>query len=215
MIKRPAMRVRDYAHLLPAVRAEILADLEEVAALLPVTIGDFEVTGSYARGRAQLHSDLDVNLAGDSLDGYRAIRRSARESRDEWRRAIARLKEMWRKWGMRIDLAVEAPTVRAITVKQCYRMRAGTWHHRDLSQTYPRMDKRLDGEWYERPRVLVGQPRLEHGWFDEDQNFVRMTREDQDPYFAQVETWAARYGPRLLRYGATPETAWMTRASAR
>ena len=208
MIKHPGLRLHCIADAYPPFLAELAGDLEEFGKLTPFDdlITDFEVDGSYARGVAELHSDLDINIATGTEKARQEAKARIKADPDQFRVAVQFLKSLWLKYGLRIEVALEHPTIKNVPVKRCFSLRQMTMFGTE--------SKRMDIDPVtetakERVVVRSGQPRLSQGHEDENGNWVEGFDPDaHDPSLAELSIWEKRQP--LLQYGETPETAQMT-----
>lgn len=190
MIKHPALRTPSISNCPPDFLDQLLADLEEFLNRSPIKdlVTDFEVMGSYACDRAGLWSDLDINLAtGDAPAQNKAIL-IIRENQDQWRDSVIFLKELWHKYGLRIEVALQHPSVKLIPEKMCFSLR----------------ERKIYGSNAVRARRLSLSV-----WDDDLGEFVPFVPGVNDPFQSEIERYQQLYGDKFLVYGETPETEYL------
>ena len=191
MIKHPALRVKSIQQVAPEILDEVEADVEYCVGLSPYAdlIVDLEILGSYATGRARLHSDLDINLATGSQEQIGAAIARIRENvpahqiSRKWQ-----FKELQEKWGLRFQTGFMFPLAKTNPNLMCYSLK-----ERKLYGTNP-----------------IKQARYDVQVVDADTGeMVPLIPDENDPYLKELPEWRAKYGANLLEFGETPETAHM------
>jgi hypothetical protein len=213
VIKHPAFRLRSIADADAPLLAGLLADLEEYGRLTPFAelITDFEVVGSYARGTAELHSDLDINVATGTEERRLLAIRRIRANPDQFRQAIRFSRRLLDKYGTFIELALQHPTVKGLQ-KSCFSLRE--------MRMYGTERRRVDinpetGAVTVRPSpTLQRAPRFSVAVTDTDGNIREYNPRTDTParydrWLDELPLWRRRYGSNLIEYGGTPETSWM------
>jgi hypothetical protein len=197
MLKHPAFRVASWSLVAPEIQESVRSILAEWHDTFTVKPEDFEITGSYARDCAQLHSDLDLNIA------FGALRAEGMAALDA--RSIIEIRRVfWRTWALRLDMAVEAPAIARVSVKRCYRVVERKWYGTDDPKTLKRFDKWSDGTYHERQvKKPLRPPRFSFGVTDPETGDLRP---GADPWENITSTWAARYGKDFLEIGKTEDT---------
>lgn len=208
MIKHPAFRVRSITHV-SADFLDLLEDgLDRICDSSPLAgiLTDYEITGSYARGCAELHSDLDINLATPSVEIWQAARQGLRQDKDDTAKALGDIATLSEQFGVRFDVSLQHRSA-GDTPKMYYSLRA-----RQLFGTETRrIDILEDGTVQVRQINRVREPKLSAlVWNEELGDYEPFDPETNDPYLNELETWRALYGDRLLRYGQTAETFHMS-----
>lgn len=211
-MKSPDVRVRSVLHLPPPVLQRLRELVLALKAVLPFIV-DGEVAGSYAREAADFHSDLDVHLATEGQ--HKKAKRLLRENRPEYAEALGAFMHAVRsEFGLNCDALFEAPSLKDLPFKACYRILEGKLYHPDARV---RMDRWSDGTYHARPpKKLLRKPRYSFGDFNESGDWVPgLDPWNNDsacsikPTFGteQFAEARARLGAVLLEVGSTPETA--------
>lgn len=190
MVKAPWWRVAGWEHVAPEVREQLSAAAEEMVAMLPFAdlVREPQVVGSYARMRAQLHSDLDLHL--EMLD-YADPPPTLVRHPDIAQRLAEFIAAQRQALGVRIDLSIRHHSEVAAG-KQVFGLRSGVWFNKvagEASSAYIDYNPR-NGERTVRCR--------RGGRFSID----------RDPWEFEIEKWAQRYGDAYQRFGFTEDTAW-------
>lgn len=200
LVKHPALRIKNIAFCDPNFLTSLTADLYYIVELWGVSeyVLDFEVLGSYARGIAELHSDLDINIATTNIfEAKEAAANSPTASE-----AILALKSLWIKYGLRIDLQMQHQSVKDIPTKMCFSLNSGV--------TYGTETRRIGPDGQPIVDTPIRQPKLTMSVMDEelgcDRPFVPI---QDDPWASELDEWRIRYGELWLEYGDTPETEHM------
>lgn len=204
-MKRPEWRTADLATILrlaPEVVEKLLKGLESVCALWPHghLVQDFEVSGSYARGLAQLHSDLDINVSVGTWENRAKAIQLCKENPEAVRQATREYFALVRSLGVRIDLSMQHPALIDVEPhQQIYRLREGKWYHRDLTKTY--------SNFYKWSKDTGAYRTLQKGQGDyrRPQPGAELL---PDPWEADIPTWQKRYGTLYQVFGETPDTVW-------
>lgn len=194
MIKHPALRVSNIADVDSEFLDSFYADLLEFKKLCPFgdLIEDFEITGSYAAGRAKLHSDVDINLALGTQENVSRARVIVRERSEEWATALRYLHHVAdEKYGVILQLQMQFATMKTISHLMCYSL----------------TERKTYGTQTERTPKLV-TPKV---WSDDAGDFVDLIPDVNDPYLSELPKYRKKYGAKFLNYGDTPETAHMKR----
>lgn len=207
MIKHPAFRVPSVSLIKPEILDELLADLSTIAENSPLAglITDYEVAGSYARGCAELHSDFDINLATPSPQANLIIRAGLRANADVTGDALGDITDLWRKWGLILDVSLQHWTVRS-TAKMGFSLVT-----RELfGAENRRFDILKDGSIRFRNITQQRPPRLAVRIFDEELgDFRDFDPTTDDPWNAELDYWRDLYGANFLEFGSTVETEHM------
>lgn len=206
MIKHPALRVRSVLHITPAVLDALAVKMEQLIALTPFAdlVTDICIVGSYARGCAELHSDLDFNLDTGTEENRLLARQRITENKAQFRTAIALLQTIQRQYGIRIDLALQHADMKAVP-KMSYSLRTRTLFGTER--------RKMDVDWQTREATeRQNQPdpadfSLNVGVFDLEDGSRPFDPVKDDPWKSELATWRTLYGANLLEYGQTPETA--------
>lgn len=207
MIKHPAFRVQSITQVAPEILDEFLADLKNVADASPLRglLTDYEVVGSYARGAAQLHSDIDINLATPSPELNLAIRAGFRANAEATSVALENMQDVWDKWGLRIDISLQHWTAK-VTPKMCFSLPTKTLYGTETR----RFDILPDGSIRYRPTNPNYQPKFSVSiWDDVLGDFRDFDPMVDDPWASELDTWRQRYGANFLEFGVTAETQHM------
>lgn len=201
MIKHPAVRVRSVVDFAPAVKRRLREIFTEAEAAFPFVVEDFEVTGSYACGKADFHSDFDVNVATGSEENRIAAIRAIRNQPERFQEAMQIIRRLYGEYHLRFDVSFESGSTKDISQKACYRILANQMHN-PTSTT--RVDRQSDGSLLPRvPRQQIRPPRYHFASVNQDGELVA----GLDPFADIVPEWRLAYGAKFLEIGQTPETA--------
>lgn len=191
MIKHPALRLADIADADPKFLDELQVDLLEFQGLCPFgdLIQDYEISGSYAAGRAKLHSDLDINLALGTPERMVEARNRIKQNKAAWDAAFKFIHNLSKKYGTLLQIQIQFPTMKAQAHVMCYSLLG--------RKTYGTVKKRQ-------------LPKITAGVFDETTGeFVELVPGVNDPFLKEIPKYKKLYGAKYLEYGETPETAHM------
>ena len=201
-LKHPALRLANAADVDPQFLWTFYADLQTFGTLTPFPdlITDYEIDGAYACGRAELHSDIDINICTDTEENRQIAIAAIVEYPDQWRTALRFSKTLWTKYGVRIELKLQYPAAKDVENIMSFSLRD--------QMTYGTNSGDNRGVV-----IPVRTPRLSLGYIDpETGNLVEVQTFDpriHDPWYRELSIWQQRYGDRMLSYGNTPETDQM------
>jgi len=207
-MKHPALRVADF-HTVTALAPSVVSQIKtflvnQLVPVLPFAVTGVELTGSYARGAADFHSDFDLNIATGSEAARQAALATLRAHPEQVATYIARLRQFcWQEFGVFVDPHLEAPAMKDISVKRCYDFLTGQWYNDQDPNTKKRWDwNETTRAWFERI-YPPHQARYSFGGYDTDGSFVV----GLDSWASVVPTWRQRYGVAFLEVTTSPETA--------
>lgn len=180
--------------------------MEQLIALTPFAdlVTDINIVGSYARGCAELHSDIDINLDTGTEENRLLARELIQANTAQFRKAIALLQTIQREYGIRIDLALQHADMKAVP-KMSYSLRTHTLFGTER--------RKMDVDWQTGEATeRQNQPdpadfSLNVGVFDLEDGTRPFDPAKDDPWKKELATWRTLYGANLLEYGQTPETA--------
>lgn len=210
MIKHPALRVRSIADVdrdfLESLSSELAAIFKDT--FLENAITDYQITGSYARGCAELHSDLDINLATTSEKAREDARAGARSIATTHRKLVAGISQLQESLGIRFDISLEHWDVKA-TPKSFYSLAQMKFHRGDAR----RLDVNRDGSVnYRAVATPRKTPKFGQLIFDEELGeWVEFDPQSNDPWLAELDYWRRKYGRLFLEFGDTAETSHFRR----
>lgn len=123
----------------------------EAVALLPIPVS-LEVHGSFARGVADLASELDLHVATGRTERERqAALKTLREHPQEWQDFKDALREIRNTYGVVVDVSLEEPAIKLNPKKRCYDLLEQKWYGLENPKSKKRWKKTKDGQWVERP----------------------------------------------------------------
>lgn len=191
-MKHPSVRTASLQDWLPETLSRVRDIFSHFAILLPFSVVDFEVVGSYAKGTAMFRSELDVCIA---LEDKRAsITEQLRNDislRQKWSDAKSWLVHtIYEELGLFVQLSFESPAVADDPNKCCYRLFEGAWYHPE-SISDPR-----------------NKPLASHFSFSyTDENEVN--RVNEDVYAPILDEWRNKLNGKMLEVGFTPDTSYL------
>ena len=205
-VKHPALRVRSVLHIDSAFLDTLALKMEQFVALTPFSdlVTDVCVVGSYARGCAELHSDLDFNLDTGTEVNRLLARELIRNNQAQFRKAIVFLKTIQKEYGVRIDIALQHADMQTVP-KMSYSLRTRTLFGTER--------RKMDVDWQTGEATeRLNQPRPEDfslnvGVFDLEDGARPFNPATDDPWKKELPTWRTLLGANLLEYGQTPETS--------
>lgn len=204
--KYPALRIADF-HTATELAPGFVKQIKDfftikVIPLLPFIVVGVELDGSYAEGKADFHSDFDINLATGSKQAWLVARALIRDNPEQVQAALEKLQRYANnQLGIYINISLEAPAIKDIPVKRCYDFLTGQWYNDQDPNTKKRWDWNPDTlSWRERlPRPI---PRYTFTGLDE----VGNVGVEIDQWASILPTWRARYQGQMLELDTSPET---------
>lgn len=206
VFRHPAARVRWLGDMYPQTLNRLRELFLEVKAVLPFPCVDFEAVGSFARGVAGLHSDLDIIIATGTKAKREAAIQALRDNPKGLNRARAVFQRLADEYGLRIEASLEHPTAATIPVKRCYRFLEQKWYGLDNPESVRRWDwNKTTKQWQERiPRIPIRPPKMGMGYEDpETQEAV----DGVDPWADIVPLWRERLNGKMIELWEEPRLA--------
>lgn len=201
-MKHPRWRVAAIdiiQRLAPDVLDNLQEQLETAVLLLPSKdlIVDFEVTGSYARRTAQLHSDLDMNLSTGSKEAVKENAQILQRHTNKFRDWHQSMRNIGQSLGIRFEFAFEHFAIKSLDFKQCFSLRQRKSFNTDTTRAYNDFWKLYPDGWKAKQKA-------------QGRDYRRSATGDiaPDPWEDEIAEWAARYGQYYQHFGSTPDTAW-------
>lgn len=200
MIKHPALRVASSADIDKDFHAALAKECFAWLALTPFAdlAIDLQEVGSYACETALLYSDLDFNVAFRSEADLALARKRIQENPDQWRKARDFWVQLCHKYGIHLEFALQDYDV-AATNKSYFSLKEMKHYLRD-----------------KKVKVRVRQPHKAVKVDDDTTSLgfrafdpTRDTPASYDPWAAELPKWEQKLGSKLLKFGETPDTAWM------
>jgi len=179
-LKHPCFRVCAWELVEKNRRLALETDLWELAKQFPffAEIADIEVVGSYATGCAQLHSDIDINIALPDWGAQKAARYIL--FNEFGGKRFYDLKDtLGEKHNLNVGLAVHSPDLKSYVI--CYSTKEQKFYNR-LPLEFRELRYQWDvnnSKWAERPK------RLAHKDID------------KDPFLDEVPYWQEFYGDKF------------------
>lgn len=176
-LKHPVFRVCAWELVEESKRLEFERALWEAAKELPFfnEIVDVEIVGSYATGCAQIHSDIDVNIALVDWPSQKEARRILFNEFSQ-KRFFEIKEELSEAYQVNVGMAVHSPDLKSYVI--CYSTKEQIFYNRRILEF---RDIRYSwdinlSKWAERPkRIAVKQI-------------------DLDPFLDEVPYWQDFYG---------------------
>lgn len=205
-IKHPAFRARSISLVDQATLIAIADKMEQFVSLTPFAhlVTDINIVGSYARGCAELHSDLDINLDTGTEENRLLARDLIRQNKSQFAKAIAVLQFLQKQYGMRFEIALQHASMKEVP-KMSYSLRTRTLFGTER--------RKMDVDWQTGEATeRQNQPdpadfSLNVGVFDLEDGSRPFDPAKDDPWKKELPTWRTLYGANLLEYGNTPETS--------
>lgn len=210
MVKHPGLRVRSITQVAQSVVSDIARGIEEVISLLPFAslVTDISVIGSYARGCAELHSDLDINIDTGTEENRLLAKEKINIQSDEFRKSIQLLHTIEKQFGIHIDLSIQHASMREVQ-KMAFSLRENRLYGTETRRVDIDPTTRVATERILRPSRSA---KLSIGVFDANVGYRQFNPAADDPWISELRTWRGLYGENFLEYGRTQETAHMLRS---
>lgn len=197
MLKHPALRLASWNDVDAAVKATFKATCLKAQQRSSWMLG-FSVVGSYARGRADLHSDIDIHV--DTGLEPAESRQLVQDHAEEYRLFKVDLSKLRDQYEVIIQVSLEVPFMKDVAEKACYDILTDTLHH---PESVVRVDRQPDGTYTPRPaQQHVTPPRLYIATLGSD----GIVNDGADHWAAQVPKYRTMYGSKFIEIGSTEET---------
>lgn len=216
MYKNPAVRVPFYGDLHQSVKDDIRSLFVRVRALFPKRLQlYFEVTGSWVRGFANIHSDLDVQIAVDTEDERLRVVQFINSNVPAMTQMFSILSELFATYGLRVELRTQVVlTNKGSSRLRCYRILEDEWYGLNIAGSEKRWGYNwTTREWFERPITRVVRTGISKAVVVvTDTGEAVPTGEyalGVDPFADELPLWRQRYGSKLIELNRSPDTRWM------
>lgn len=212
LMKHPATRVRSFLDIEKDFLQGLIDDCFEFISLTPFAdlVIDLQGDGSYARECAELHSDMDINIAFASEADRLLARRRIKENPEQWAKAVAFLNQLRVKYGLFIEPALQHDNL-ANTPKSYFSFKE--------KKLYKGETRKIDIDYYTkevkvRPVDPSKPKHMSIGVIGDDGNAREFdpnkdSHDVYDQWIHLVPEYEAKLKDKFLRFGETEETAYM------